>query len=92
MTRLTFWLSLTALLLALGSAHAEPPPGREGKPRPDGAQGERARDEARRDEGRRDDHGNRQPPRLSPEERRELRQQIHEAGHDVYQRPKRQGP
>ncbi len=92
MKRLTTWLSLSALLLALGPAQAEPPQGRgEGRPRPDQAQGER-RDDGRRDEGRRDDQGNRPPPRLSPEERRELRQQIHEAGHDVYHRPKRQSP
>ncbi len=88
MIRLTSWLSLAALLLALAPAHAEPP-GRsgEGRPRPDAPQGERARPE----EGRRDDQGNRPPPRLSPEERRELRQQIHEAGHDLYRKPKRQG-
>ncbi len=89
MKRLTQWLSLTALLLALGPAQAEPPQGRgEVRPRPDAPQGER-RDEGRRDDGRRDEQGNR-PPKLSPEERRELRQQIHEAGHDVYHRPKRQ--
>ena len=93
MTRLIHWLSLTALLLALGPAQAEPPQGRgEGKSRQEAAQADR-RDEARRDdgrEGRRDEQGNRPPPRLSPEERRELRQQIHEAGHDVYHRPKKQ--
>ncbi len=90
MKRLTIWLSLTALLLALGPAQAEPPQGRgEDKSRHEAGQGER-RDEARRDEARRDDRGSRAQPRLSPEERRELRQQIHEAGHDVYHRPKRQ--
>ncbi len=87
---LTTWLSFIALLLALGPAQAEPPQGRgEGKSRQDVAQGER-RDDGRRDEARREEQGNRPPPRLSPEERRELRQQIHEAGHDVYHRPKRQ--
>lgn len=88
MKRLTSSLMLTALLLVLGPAQAEPPPGRgDGKARPEAPQGERARN----DEGRRDEHGSRPPPRLSPEERRELRQQIHEAGHDLYHRPKRQG-
>ncbi len=90
MKRLTNWLCLTALLLVLGPAYAESSQGRtEGKARQESAQGER-RDEGRRDEARRDEKGERPQPRLSPEERRELRQQIHEAGHDVYHRPKRQ--
>ena len=52
---------------------------------------ERARDlpaGERRSEDARQREEERRPPRLSPEERRALRQQIHEAGHDLY-RPKR---
>ena len=65
---------------------APPSQGTDQRPGPERARelpaGERRSEEARqRDEERR-------PPRLSPEERRALRQQIHEAGHDLY-RPKR---
>jgi hypothetical protein len=92
MKRLTAWLSLTALLLALGPAQAEPPQGRgDARSRRDASAGG-LREDVRREEGRWDEQGNRQQPRLSPEERRELRQQIHEAGHDVYQKPKRPSP
>ena len=92
MKRLTTWLSLTTLLLVWAPAQAEPPQGRgDARARRDASAGER-REDVRREEGRRDEQGTRQPPRLSPEERRELRQQIHEAGHDVYQKPKRPSP
>ena len=83
-------LVLSCLVVLFGgpglSVAAPPSQGNEQKPAPERARdqpaGERRSEEARqRDEDRR-------PPRLSPEERRALRQQIHEAGHDLY-RPKR---
>ncbi len=82
-------LITVGLSLLLGtqclSLAAPPAQGGEQRPSPDRPRdppsGERRQDDARhRDEERR-------PPRLSPEERRALRQQIHEAGHDLY-RPK----
>jgi hypothetical protein len=84
-----FSLITVGLWLLLGtqglSLAAPPAQGSEQRPAPDRPrdmpQGERRSDEARH----RDDE--RRPPRLSPEERRALRQQIHEAGHDLY-RPK----
>ena len=89
MNQLYRHLSLCALLFALGPASAEPQQGRAGQVRPEPAQGEQGR---RNDEGRppQQPDGGRRPPKLSPEERKELRQQIHEAGHDLY-RPKRHG-
>ena len=77
---------LSLLLSAQGLSFAAPPAqGGEQRPAPERPReapaGERRSEDARhRDEERR-------PPRLSPEERRALRQQIHEAGHDLY-RPK----
>ena len=81
-------LCLCALLFALGPATAEPQQGRSGQVRPDAPPGEQSRQ--RNDEGRPPppQDGARRPPKLSPEERKELRQQIHEAGHDLYH-PKR---
>jgi len=83
-------LILSSLLVLLGMAQpctaAAPSQGSEQKSGP-----ERARDlpaGERRSEETRQREEDRRPPRLSPEERRALRQQIHEAGHDLY-RPKR---
>ncbi len=81
-------LCLCVLALVLGPAAAEPQQGRPGQTRPDAPPGEQGRQ--RNDDGRppaQQDSG-RRPSKLSPEERKELRQQIHEAGHDLYQ-PKR---
>ena len=79
-------VGLSLLLGTQGVSLAAPPAqGGEQRPAPDRprelAPGERRPDEARHREDER------RPPRLSPEERRALRQQIHEAGHDLY-RPK----
>ena len=85
-------LCLCALILALGPVSAEPQQGRAGQVRPDAAQGEQGR---RNDDGRpqspQQQESARRPSKLSPEERKELRQQIHEAGHDLYH-PKRHPP
>ncbi len=88
MKRLTRTCLLCLLLACAGLASADPPPG-QGRPRPDGspAEPERVRRDEQR-EGRRPDEGERRPPKLSPEERRALRQQINEAGQDLYP-PKR---
>lgn len=88
MKRLTRTLSLCLLLAAAGSVLADPPQG-QGRSRPDAPPSEQER--GRRDEvrdGRKHDEGERRPPKLSPEERRALRQQINEAGQDLYP-PKR---
>lgn len=73
---------------------ADPPTG-NGRTRPEGGAPEQERgrrDEARDGrearEGRRYEEGERRPSKLSPEERRALRQQINEAGQDLYP-PKR---
>ncbi len=85
-------LCLCALWFAFGAVLAEPAGGRGGQGRSDSAP-------APAEQGRRNDESRpsspqdaaRRPSKLSPEERKELRQQIHEAGHDLYQ-PKRQAP
>ena len=83
-------LIFSCLLVLFGTADlslaAPPAQGNEQKPG-----SERARDlpaGERRSEDARQREDERRLPRLSPEERRALRQQIHEAGHDLY-RPKR---
>ena len=86
---------LTTCCLA-GLAMAQPAPSRPGQGRQDAAP------PAQQPNQRRDDARPAAPPqpaqdaaqrssRLSPEERKELRQQIHEAGHDLYPR-KRTAP
>jgi hypothetical protein len=86
---------LTTCCLA-GLAMAQPAPSRPGQGRQD------ATPPAQQPNQRRDDARPATPPqpaqdaaqrssRLSPEERKELRQQIHEAGHDLYPR-KRTAP
>ena len=89
-------LYLLATCCLAGVAMAQPAPSRPGQGRQDAAppaqQPNQRRDEARpatppqpaQDAAQRSS-------RLSPEERKELRQQIHEAGHDLYPR-KRTAP
>jgi hypothetical protein len=89
---------LTTCCLA-GLAMAQPAPSRPGQGRQDAAP---PAPPAQQPNQRRDDARPAAPPqpaqdaaqrssRLSPEERKELRQQIHEAGHDLYPR-KRTAP
>ncbi len=87
--------SVTVLLAGLLSAAVSlaEPPGRSDGRRPDapppGHERGQRQDEPRAPEGRpRQDDAERRGQRLSPEERRALRQQINEAGQDLYQ-PKR---
>ena len=89
-------LYLLAICCLVDLAMAQPAPSRPGQGRQDAAppaqQPNQRRDEARpaappqpaQDAAQRSS-------RLSPEERKELRQQIHEAGHDLYPR-KRTAP
>ena len=81
------WLCV-ALLLLQGAALAAPPgQGAEQRPRPERPPEPSAPDRhVRPDDARHRDDAHR-PSRLSPEERKALRQQIHEATHDLY-RPK----
>ena len=87
-------LTVIALLSAcMGSALADPPEGRgERRGRQDRQPSERIEPDrgSRNYDGRSggQEESERKPPRLSPEERKALRQQINEAGHDIYQ-PKR---
>ncbi len=83
-----------ALIAAAGLTSAEPPSGKQeaGRARQDQpADAERARSEEGRvrnpEEGDRKYH-----PRLSPEERRALRQHINEAGQDLYPTKKNKQP
>ena len=84
-------LYLLATCCLAGLAMAQPAPSRPGQGRQDAAP------PAQQPNQRRDDARPTTPPqpaqdaaqrssRLSPEERKELRQQIHEAGHDLYPR------
>ncbi len=90
---MTHWFQrfcLCLLLAAAGPVLADPPQG-AGRPQPEAPSPdyERSqRDEAR--DGRSHERGERRPPRLSPEERRALRQQINEAGQDLYPSRRRQ--
>ncbi len=80
-------ITLLALTLpCLCRLCAAAPPAQGSDARPGQERREPPAAERKHEEGKpRDDE--RRPPKLSPEERRALRQQIHEAGHDLY-RPK----
>ena len=77
-----------ALILALGSTFAEPQQGRAGQVRPDATPAEQGKQRSDDSRPAPQQDATRRPSKLSPEERKELRQQIHEAGHDLYH-PKR---
>ncbi len=83
-------LCLCAVVIALGPVSAEPQQGRAAPVRPDSPPAEQGRQ--RNEEGRpaQQQEGTRRPSKLSPEERKELRQQIHEAGHDIYHQKRHQ--
>lgn len=92
MKRLFPHVCVTLLLAATGAAFADPPSGQSVRPpvevtpiEPERAVGDEPRDE------RRPERTDRRQSRLSPEERRALRQQINEAGQDLYP-PKRSAP
>lgn len=92
-------LACTLFAIGAGSALARPPgmPGMGGRMGPDGAGGEDSpmRREMQRENrlrwiADRDEQAPQGPPRLSPEERRELRRDVHDAGRELY-RPHRRG-
>lgn len=78
-------LVFTALLAASqGQALAAPEQGGDGRPRPERPKGSNATDQAGKQDDSRQRDAEPRPPKLSPEERKALRQQIHEVGHDLY--------
>jgi len=79
-------LFLPALVLLHGSAAAEPQGKAENRPRHEMAPASASEPRPRNDESRqRNEDGDRRSSRLSPEERKALRQQINEAGQELYQ-------
>ena len=82
-------LFLPALVLVHGSAAAEPQGKAENRPRHEMAPASASEPRPRNDDSRqRNEDADRRSSRLSPEERKALRQQINEAGQDLYP-PKR---
>jgi hypothetical protein len=79
-------LLLPALVLLHGSAAAEAQGKAENRPRHEMAPASASEPRPRNDDNRqRNEDGERRSSRLSPEERKALRQQINEAGQDLYQ-------
>ena len=79
-------LLLPALVLLHGSAAAEAQGKAENRPRHEMAPASASEPRPRNDDNRqRNEEGERRSSRLSPEERKALRQQIKEAGQDLYQ-------
>ena len=84
--RLCFFLLLSPIGMA--TVFADPAPDR-GEYRGRSERGGNPADQERNARGSQEarntqDDGGRKPSRLSPEERKALRQQINEAGHDIY--------
>jgi hypothetical protein len=67
-----------------GQALAAPEQSGDGRPRPERPKGSNANDQAGKQDDSRQRDAEPRPPKLSPEERKALRQQIHEVGHDLY--------
>jgi hypothetical protein len=79
-------LLLPVLMLLHTSATAEAQGKAENRPRHEMAPASASEPRPRHDDTRqRNDEGDRRSSRLSPEERKALRQQINEAGQDLYQ-------
>lgn len=79
-------LLLPALVLLHGSVAAEAQGKAENRPRHEMAPASANEPRPRNDETRqKNEDGDRRSSRLSPEERKALRQQINEAGQDLYQ-------
>ena len=79
-------LLLPALVFLHASASAEAQGKAENRPRHEMAPASASEPRPRNDDTRpRNEDGDRRSPRLSPEERKALRQQINEAGQDLYQ-------
>ena len=78
---------LSAVMLLHGSAAAEAQGKAENRPRHEMAPASASEPRARNDDSRHrgEDSDRRSSSRLSPEERKALRQQINEAGQDLYQ-------
>ena len=78
-------LLLPVLVLLHGSAAAEAQGKPENRPKHEMAPASASEPRPRNDDTRqRNEDGERRPSRLSPEERKALRQQINEAGQDLY--------
>ena len=76
---------LAALVFLQGSAAAEAQGKSETRPKHEMAPASASEPRPRNDDARqRNEEGERRPSRLSPEERKALRQQINEAGQDLY--------
>ena len=67
-----------------GQALSAPEQGGVARPRPERPKGSNANDQATKQDDARQRDAEHRPPKLSPEERKALRQQIHEVGHDLY--------
>ncbi len=73
------------MVAGVAAIAADPPAASDGRmrsdPPPAGQERGQRREEGRPNQNQGDRH---LPPRLTPEEKKALRQQIHEAGHDIY--------
>jgi len=67
-----------------GKALSAPERGGDARPRPERPKGSNATDQSGKQDDARQRDAEHRPPKLSPEERKALRQQIHEVGHDLY--------
>ena len=67
-----------------GQALSAPEQGGDARPRPERPKGSNATDQSGKQDDARQRDAEHRPPKLSPEERKALRQQIHEVGHDLY--------
>ena len=67
-----------------GQALSAPEQGGDARPRPERPKGSNANDQSGKQDDARQRDAEHRPPKLSPEERKALRQQIHEVGHDLY--------
>jgi hypothetical protein len=84
MKPLNILVFIALMVASLGQALSAPEQSGDGRPRPERPKGSNANDQAGKQDDARHRDSEHRPPKLSPEERKALRQQIHEVGHDLY--------
>jgi hypothetical protein len=84
MKPLNILVFIALIAASQGQALAAPEQSGDARPRPERPKGSNANDQSGKQDDARQRDAEHRPPKLSPEERKALRQQIHEVGHDLY--------
>jgi len=84
MKSLNVFVFIALMAGSQGQALAAPEQVGDARARPERPKGSNTNDQSGKQDDARHRDAEHRPPKLSPEERKALRQQIHEVGHDLY--------